>query len=178
MFRFIQANVVEITYLGIGTEMIFIKVILLGAPLLLFMFKNILPLLFKAAYSNITISDKHIGDEFIKLSVDYLFAAISYILPKFVEALCCAINFTQKIEQKNGSPIVNDYTDQLKEQFAIMGKLAGIGVVLMLILPFIVSLNDVAIKYGDSGETRKKGIIIVAVYIVCIGASIYSVSLY
>ena len=158
--------------------MFIIKIILFTAPLLVFLFKNILPIMSKMAFSTGTLSIRQISDEFIKLSIDYLFAAISYLLPKCVESYYLIQNISTKLGTATDPIIIDKYVVKQSNEMAKMGRLFLISFVLSILSPFFVMGNEMAIKFGDSGDKIKKRIIILFIYAICLGFCIYSISLY
>ena len=155
-----------------------IKIILLIAPLILFLSKSVLPLMCKIAFSKADISLSQIVDECIKLSIDYLFAAISYLLPKSIEAFYRARALSETVREISEKIDKNIYLEQQKSYMNQSMMLIMIVVILIFCSPFLVILNEMAIKLGDSGRKKTKWLIILLVATICVGSCYYSISLY
>lgn len=62
-----------------------VKILAIIFPVILFIFKYILPSMAEAIYNNTTREKKQIKIELIYFPIDLLFVAISYTIPKIVE---------------------------------------------------------------------------------------------
>ena len=158
--------------------MFLIKLIFFLSPIVLFLIKVFFPWFARGVYSsngNLQLS-KALKEEFFKLSIDYLFAAITYLLSKCIE-------YRLKVDELHAEIRKIQDTNLMKEKDALVeafenkqDKAFGFALFFVAFLVIMVVLNDYAIRCGDIGKKTKKWIIIGFVFVasvVACGCSIY-----
>ena len=155
-----------------------VKIILFLAPIVLFMFKNLLPIIGEAAFSNNGFNIEQLKEEVVQLSTDFLFASISYLLPKIVELIRVCRETTIEINNTDTPIDFNMFYEVLNGYYGKLITYIIICFAFLVMLPFSVFLNKLAISYGDADKKTVKTIIIVVVYLISIGSLIYSIQVY
>jgi len=136
-----------------------IKILALVFPILLFLFKYILPSWAEQVYTNKTREKKQAKIEAIHFPVDLLFVAIGYTVPKIIEVT------NQLASMKCITP---DLMNEYKELIKCVGIYCGESVAILMLVPFVVF----ATKFAENNYygSRKRWIVqTLGCYLVAIG---------
>ncbi len=155
-----------------GGELVYnsaIKIITIALPILLFVFKYILPMLAKCIFGKSPKLDlQEIIIELINFPADLLFVAISYAFPNIIEVLG---------EMKSYNPINEQNINVLND---LLHRLIYNGVcvfILFLLLPFCVFATRYIDKQYFKGNKVRSVIFTILMYIFSIVCIIISLSL-
>lgn len=133
-----------------------IKVLALVFPIILFVFKYILPSIAEAAYKNTKREKKQMKIELIHFPVDLLFVAISYTIPRIIE-----VSSELSLMGKENNIDLNYYQDCWMA-FILYFSLS---ILLLLLVPFYVFGTKVAEKYYFSKNFRGMFWILIPSYV-------------
>ena len=138
-----------------------IELFAIAFPMLLFLFKYILPIIAEACFSNQEISITKLCEEFIQFPIDMMFIAISYIIPKIIQV----ISLASEVESSD---------------FPVQSLLlyCGIGFIMLLLLPFLVFVSKLAVKRHYQKKKLSCNVIAIILYIVSILCIICSLFLF
>lgn len=142
-----------------------IKILAIAFPILLFLFKYLLPILAEDAMSERDLNTEKIKQEILQFPLDLMFIAISYVIPKIIEILrlpVVAKCTVQQVAQKSNSQEVIIY-------FVIC-------LIMLFLLPFFVFLVKLCIKWHSQERMRKRNILVLFLYIIpiiCIVISMF-----
>lgn len=131
----------NIFYIGGGT--LIIKILALFFPLLLFVFKYILPSWAESAYTNRKREKEQLKIEALHFPVDLLFVAVGYTIPKLIEVtsqMTSIENFTEEIMDEY-QKFITDVLIYSAESFLVL-----------MLVPFIVFVT----KFAENNYFRKK----------------------
>jgi len=132
-----------------------VKILTIAFPVLLFLFKYILPIIAEAAYSDKSINISKVIEELLEFPLDMMFIAISYIVPKIIEAL------SLDAQAQNGQSVLHYLT---------------ISLVMLLLLPFLVFCAKLAVKWHYQKRNCLRNILCIILYgisIICIAVSLF-----
>ena len=130
-----------------------INILAIVFPVLLFVFKYILPFLAQAAMSEQEINFTEIIEEILQFPLDLMFIAISYNIPKVINAL----TLEEELEQKSA-----------------LIRYCTISLFMLLVLPFFVFLAKLAIKMHYKRNMCGRNIIEVCLYVISVACIILS----
>lgn len=136
-----------------------VKILALVFPILLFLFKYILPSLAETVYKNTKREKEQAKVELLHFPVDLLFVAISYTIPKIIENVSDLSEFSTINETNIG---------MYKEFIASIIIYCSSTVFLLLIIPFYVFLTKLAEKYYFCDNKKVTWIIEILLYIIAI----------
>jgi len=148
---------------------------LIVLPILLFLLKNFFPLVCERVFSDHNLRgvwEKTI-EELLQFPVDLLFIAISYTAPKIIDTIYALSNL------KSDSSISSEKLIELNYQYS--QNLINYNVrcfVMLIMLPVFVLLTKLAIKLGDEQKQKQQIIVTLALYLISLGAVVYSLFLY
>ena len=120
-----------------------IKVLALFFPVLLFVFKYILPSWAEGVYTNKKREKEQVKIEVLHFPVDLLFVAVGYTIPKIIEVtsqLATIDNLTQ------------DLMDKYKSLIESVGGYCAESFFILMLVPFIVF----ATKFAETNYYRKR----------------------
>lgn len=144
-------------------------------PILLFVLKNFFPLVCERVFSDHSLRGiwAKTVEELLQFPVDLLFIAISYTASKTIDTIYALSSL------KTDSTFASDKLIDLNYQYA--QNLLNYNVrclVMLIILPVFVLFTKYAIKLGDEKKRRRQILLTISLYVVSIGAVIYSLFLY
>lgn len=128
-------------------------------PGLLFLFKYLLPALAEAVIPDKEFNMEQIKLELLQFPLDMMFVAISYVIPKIIEILNTAGVAKGEILQ------------EVIIYFAIC-------IIMLFLLPFLVFLSKLCVKWHYQGKNRDRNILGVILYIISIGCIAISMFIY
>ena len=134
-------------------DTLIIKILALIFPILLFVFKYILPSIAEAVYNNTIREKEQVKIELIHFPVDLLFVAISYTIPKIVE-VTTELSLLDILDEKNiqvYQGLINDLAMYCAET-----------VVALLVIPFAVFFTKIA--ENDYFKKRRRWILHVVLW--------------
>lgn len=134
------------------------KVLALAFPILLFIFKYILPSIAEAVYKKTEREKEQVKIELIHFPVDLLFIAISYTIPKIIE-LTSRLSLLVKLQPMD----IDTYKELLSKCFINF----SLSMFILLLIPFCVFVTKLVEKYYYS-ESNKWYKILFLVYFVAI----------
>jgi len=133
-----------------------VKILALIFPILLFLFKYILPSIAEAVYKNTTREKEQAKVELLHFPVDLLFVAISYTIPKIIEAVSGLSSFATVNEEN-----IKAY----QELISSIVMYCSTTVFLLLIIPFYVFGTKIAEKRYFSNKKKTMFYIEIPLYI-------------
>lgn len=133
-----------------------IKILALIFPILLFVFKSILPSIAEAVYKNKTRETEQAKIELLHFPVDLLFVAISYNIPKIIEVFTDLFYFSE---------LNNDNIKKYQELILSNVLYSSTTFFLLLIIPFYVFGTRIAEKQYFSGKKKTVFCIEIPLYI-------------
>ena len=145
-----------------------VKILALAFPIVLFIFKYILPSIAEAAYKKTTREKEQVKIELIHFPVDLLFVAIGYTIPQIID-----------ITSKMSSVVMEKSSDiatyqELLSSFVIN---FGLSIFILLLIPFYVFGTKLAEKYYFSKNLKLLFVILLPSYVISIfliGFSIFN----
>lgn len=120
-----------------------IKLLALACPVVLFVFKYLLPSFAEEAFSNKKRARGQAKIEFIHFPVDLLFVAISYTIPKIIEVA----NQFSGIESNTGN-LTEEYNEIINRIVIYSAESIGI----IMLVPFFVFVT----KFAENNYFQKK----------------------
>ena len=120
-----------------------IKLLALACPVVLFVFKYLLPSFAEEAFSNKRRARGQAIIEFIHFPVDLLFVAISYTIPKIIEVA----NQFSGIESNTGN-LAEEYKEIINRIVIYSAESIGI----IMLVPFFVFVT----KFAENNYFQKK----------------------
>lgn len=121
------------------------KLLALFFPILLFIFKYILPSLAEEAYSNKKREKEQAKIEALHFPVDLLFVAVGYTIPKIIE-----VN-TQLATMQS---ITKDLIDEYRRLVTCAGIYYAVSFVILMLVPFFVLITKFAENNYYKGKKR------------------------
>lgn len=140
-----------------------IKIMAVFFPILLFLFKYILPLTSEIAYDVPSGQKTQIEVELIQFPVDLLFVAIGYMIPQIIEVIVdlSHVDITQEQDLTNYHTLIY-----------ALGRNCVYTFILLLIIPFLVFMSKIALKKFFSVHKYQTFFIVLILYIIA-GAAIW-----
>lgn len=120
-----------------------IKILALICPIVLFVFKYILPSLAEEAFSNKKRGRGQAKIEIIHFPVDLLFVAISYTIPKIIEVA----NLCTELEDQ-GENLTTQYKKIIGEIVAYSAE----SIIILMLVPFFVFVT----KFAENNYYQKR----------------------
>lgn len=133
-----------------------VKILALIFPILLFLFKYILPSIAESVYKNTTREKEQAKVELLHFSVDLLFVAISYTIPKIIEVVSNLSSF---------ATINEDNIKAYQKLISSIVMYCSTTVFLLLIIPFYVFGTKIAEKRYFSNKKKTMFYIEIPLYI-------------
>lgn len=154
-----------------------IKSLMIAAPILLFLFKYILPSLAEKAYNNDSQEKEQIKIELLHFPVDLLFVSTSYAIPKIVEVVSALKSYAAKIKTAGtNAAIINQYQAGLSLAISKLNRYFAISILSIILISFFVLITKVAEREYFSGN--KRGYLIRTIILYIISAVMVIVSIY
>lgn len=140
-----------------------IKILAVFFPILLFLFKYILPWTSEIAHDIPSGQKTQILVELIQFPVDLLFVAIGYMIPQIIEVIfdLSHIDVAQEKDLTNYHSLVY-----------ALGRNCVYTFILLLIVPFLVFISKIALKKFFSDDKPQTFFIVIFLYMIA-GASIW-----
>lgn len=120
-----------------------IKILALICPIVLFVFKYILPSLAEEAFSNKKRGRGQAKIEIIHFPVDLLFVAISYTIPKIIEVA----NLCTELEDQG-----ENLTTQYKKIIGEIVVYSAESIIILMLVPFFVFVT----KFAENNYYQKR----------------------
>lgn len=124
-------------------DRLIVKILALFFPILLFVFKYILPSWAEGAYTNKKREKEQAKIETIHFPVDLLFVAIGYTIPKIIE-VTSQLAFMENITE--------DSVDEYRRLITCVGIYCAESFVILMVVPFFVF----ATKFAENNYYKKK----------------------
>ena len=144
-------------------------------PILLFGFKNFLPIICERIFSGSDLKGvwAKTAEELIQFPVDLLFIAISYTIPKIIDTIytLSSLKASNLIEE---SELVSSYSQYCKNLLNYSVRCF----ILLIMLPAFVLFTKLAIKLGDEKKITRQILLTIVLYALSIVAVIYSLFIY
>lgn len=144
-------------------------------PILLFGFKNFLPIICERVFSDHSLHGIGVKtvEELIQFPVDLLFIAIGYTIPRINDTIS-AISLLETNDLLEANELVS-----LNNQYCQNLINYGTRCFIMLVaLPVFVLLTKYAIKLGDEQKHPQQILLTIVLYVFSIWAIVYSLFLY
>lgn len=139
-----------------GSGNLIVKLLALAFPVLLFIFKYILPSIAEAAFKNTKREKEQVKIELIHFPVDLLFVAISYTVPQLVEVITELLAIWE----------LKDLDINLcKELISNFVRYFSLSIFVLLLIPFYVFGTKVAEKWYFSKNIKGMYGILIPSYI-------------
>lgn len=148
---------------------------LIALPILLFLFKNFFPLVCERVFSDHDLRGVWAKtlEELLQFPVDLLFIAISYTAPKIIDTIYALSAL------KTDNSISSEELAELNYRYS--QNLINYNVrcfVMLIMLPIFVLFTKYAIKLGDEQKRIRQAFVTFFLYLISIGAVVYSLFLY
>lgn len=136
-------------------------------PVLLFLFKYLLPALAEAIIPDKEFNMEQIKLELLQFPVDIMFVAISYVIPKVIEILNTA--------GKAKAALLVTVQGKILQEVIIYFVMC---IIMLFLLPFLVFLSKLCVKWYYQEKKRKRNILVLILYIISFGCVAISLFIY
>ena len=145
-------------------------------PILLFAFKNFLPIICERVFSDHTLNGvwSKTAEELLQFPVDLLFIAIGYTVPKICDTIYAISSLKTNDSIEEAIEIVELNTQYCQDLINYNMRCF----IMLILLPIFVLFTKYAIKLGDEKKLLKQILLTTILYAFSIGAIIYSLFLY